>query len=41
MSRRLLGPIAGPIVFFLVAGLIFAVLGWVTVAALRDRYVHA
>jgi hypothetical protein len=35
MSRRLLGPVGGPIVFFLVAGLIFAGLGWVTVAALR------
>lgn len=35
MTRRLLGPIGGPIAFFLIAGLVFAGLGWVTVAALR------
>jgi len=35
MTRRLLGPIGGPILFFLVAGLVFAGLGWVTVAALK------
>src|SRR5262249_29212570 len=35
MSRRLLGPVGGPILYFLVAGLVFAGLGWVTVAALR------
>jgi len=35
MTRRLLGPFGGPIAFFLVAGLVFAGLGWVTVAALR------
>lgn len=35
MTRRLLGPIGGPILFLLVAGLVFAGLGWVTVAALR------
>ncbi len=35
MSRRLLGPIGGPIIFLLVAGLVFAGLGWVTVASLR------
>ena len=35
MRRRILGPIGGPIAFFLVAGLVFAVLGWVTRAALR------
>src|SRR5262245_37696169 len=35
MSRRLLGPTGGPLVFFLVAALVFAGLGWVTVAALR------
>jgi signal transduction histidine kinase len=34
MSRRLLGPIGGPIIFLLVAGLVFAGLGWVTVASL-------
>src|SRR5262245_48899291 len=33
--RRLLGPVGGPITFFLVATLVFAGLGWVTVAALR------
>src|SRR5262245_12781084 len=35
MSRRLLGPVGGPIVFFLVAALVFAGLGWVTYAALE------
>jgi len=35
MSRRLLGPIGGPFTFFLVAALVFAGLGWVTIAALR------
>jgi len=35
MNRRLLGPVGGPILFFLVAGLVFAGLGWVTVASLR------
>lgn len=35
MTRRLLGPIRGPIAFFLVAALVFAGLGWVTVASLR------
>ncbi|MDB5312334.1 MAG: arcB, partial [Gemmataceae bacterium] len=35
MTRRLLGPVGGPIIYFLVAGLVFAGLGWVTVAALR------
>ena len=35
MTRRLLGPIGGPIIFLLVAGLVFAGLGWVTVASLR------
>jgi signal transduction histidine kinase len=35
MSRRLLGPVGGPVVFFLVAALVFAGLGWVTYAALR------
>src|SRR5262245_26237700 len=34
MSRRLLGPVGGPIVFFLVAALVFAGLGWVTYAAI-------
>lgn len=35
MTRRLLGPVGGPIAFVLVAGLVFTGLGWVTVAALR------
>lgn len=35
MPRRLPGPILGPVVFLLFAGLVFGVLGWVTVAALR------
>jgi signal transduction histidine kinase len=35
MIRRLLGPVSGPIVFLLVAALVFAGLGWVTVTALR------
>ncbi|HEY1186826.1 MAG TPA: HAMP domain-containing sensor histidine kinase [Gemmata sp.] len=35
MSRRLLGPVGGPVVFFLVAVLVFAGLGWLTVVALR------
>ncbi|MBP3957202.1 HAMP domain-containing histidine kinase [Gemmata sp. G18] len=35
MSRRLLGPVGGPVVFFLVAALVFAGLGWVTIVALR------
>src|SRR5262245_49532365 len=34
MSRRLLGPVGGPVVFFLVAVLVFAGLGWVTYMAL-------
>src|ERR1700742_3557044 len=34
MTRRLLGPIVGPILFFLVAILVFGVLGWVTHSAL-------
>jgi signal transduction histidine kinase len=33
--RRLLGPVGGPLTFFLIAALVFAGLGWVTVAALR------
>lgn len=33
--RRLLGPVGGPVVFFLVAALVFAGLGWLTVVALR------
>ncbi len=43
--RRLLGPVGGPIVFFLVAALVFAGLGWVTYAALgveqAQREAHA
>jgi signal transduction histidine kinase len=35
MTRRILGPVGGPIVFFLIAGLVFVGLGWVTVASLR------
>jgi signal transduction histidine kinase len=35
MTRRLLGPIGRPIAFFLIAGLVFAGLTWVTVAALH------
>ena len=35
MTRRLLGPVGGPVVFVLVAGLVVAGLGWVTVAALE------
>lgn len=38
MSRRLLGPVGGPVVFFLVAGLVFAGLGWVTYMALRVEH---
>ena len=34
MIRRLVGPVSGPIIFLVVAGLVFAGLGWVTVAAL-------
>src|SRR5579871_3464677 len=34
MTRRLLGPIGGPILFFMAAGLVFCVLGWVTHSAL-------
>jgi signal transduction histidine kinase len=34
MSRRLLGPVGGPIVFFMVAALVFGGLGWVTYAAI-------
>ena len=34
MNRRLLGPVGGPIVFFLVVALVFAGLGWVTYSAL-------
>ncbi|HSQ56282.1 MAG TPA: hypothetical protein VLM40_11130, partial [Gemmata sp.] len=34
MSRRLLGPVSGAIVFFLIAALVFAGLGWVTFAAI-------
>lgn len=33
--RRLLGPVGGPVMFFLTAALVFAGLGWVTVVALR------
>ena len=33
--RRLLGPVGGPVTFFLIAALVFAGLGWVTVVALR------
>lgn len=33
--RRLLGPVGGPLTFVLVAALVFAGLGWVTVVALR------
>jgi signal transduction histidine kinase len=35
VTRRLLGPLGGSIIFFLIAGLVLAGLGWVTVAALR------
>src|SRR6185437_8447579 len=35
MSRRLLGPFGGPILFLIVAGLVFAGLGWVTHEALQ------
>ncbi|MBX9626043.1 MAG: hypothetical protein K2X82_19760, partial [Gemmataceae bacterium] len=35
MTRRLLGPAGGAVIFLAVAGLVFAGLGWVTVAALR------
>jgi signal transduction histidine kinase len=35
MTRRLLGPVGGPVLFLLIAALVFAGLGWVTVAALR------
>ncbi len=35
MTRRLLGPIGGPILFFLVTISVFGVLGWVTHSALR------
>jgi signal transduction histidine kinase len=35
VTRRLLGPVGGPVAFALVAGLVFTGLGWVTVAALR------
>lgn len=35
MSRRLLGPIGGSVVFFLVAALVFGGLGWVTYSALK------
>jgi signal transduction histidine kinase len=45
MSRRLLGPVGGPVVFFLVAALVFAGLGWVTHSALKveqaQREAHA
>jgi signal transduction histidine kinase len=34
MTRRLLGPVGGPIVFFLIAALVFGGLGWVTHVAL-------
>ena len=34
MSRRLLGPVGGPLMFFLIAALVFTGLGWVTVVAL-------
>ena len=34
MTRRLFGPVSGPIAFFLVAALVFAGLGWVTYSAL-------
>src|SRR5580692_8029031 len=35
MTRRLLGPVGGPILFILVAVAVFGVLGWVTHSALR------
>jgi signal transduction histidine kinase len=35
VSRRLLGPVGGSVLFVLIAALVFAGLGWVTVAALR------
>jgi signal transduction histidine kinase len=35
MTRRLLGPVGGPILFFLVTITVFGVLGWVTHSALR------
>ncbi|AWM36572.1 Sensor protein kinase WalK [Gemmata obscuriglobus] len=35
MSRRLLGPAGGPMMFVLVTALVFAGLGWLTVVALR------
>jgi signal transduction histidine kinase len=35
MTRRLLGPVGGPILFFLAAALVFGVLGWVTHSALK------
>lgn len=34
MTRRLLGPVGGPILFLLAAALVFGVLGWVTHSAL-------
>ena len=34
MTRRLFGPVSGPLAFFLVAALVFAGLGWVTYSAL-------
>ena len=45
MSRRLLGPVGGSIIFCFVAALVFAGLGWVTYAALgveqAQREAHA
>ncbi len=35
MSKRLLGPVGGPLTFVLVAALVCAGLGWVTIVALR------
>src|SRR5947208_2594694 len=40
MSRRLLGPVGGPVTFVLVAALVFAGLGWLTVVALRVEQAH-
>ncbi len=38
MTRRLLGPVGGPILFFLAAALVFGVLGWVTHSALKVEH---
>jgi signal transduction histidine kinase len=40
VTRRWLGPVGGPLALLLVAGLAFAGLGWVTVAALRVEEAH-